>query len=60
MTDLESLETKLNTLRQKWKNDYPKNVYDKRWPEFRVDSSRALWLKIQIEKLKSNPQGVTP
>lgn len=50
---LDELQTKLQTRREKWKNHYPKNEYEDRWPEFRVDKSHALYLKNEIERLKS-------
>jgi len=50
---IEELESKLQALRNKWKNDYPKDVLDKRWTAFRVDKSLALHYKMEIEKIKS-------
>ena len=50
---LQDLESKLQALRLKWANGYPKSVYDPRWPEFRVDKSHALYLKKEIEKIKT-------
>ena len=55
MTTLQDLENSLEKLRFKWK-DYPKTIYDSRWAEFRVDKSRALSIKMEIEKLKNEPE----
>jgi len=54
MSSIEELEKKLETLRNKWKV-YPKTIYDQRWAEFRVDKSRALSIKMEIEKIKNQP-----
>lgn len=53
MASIEELENKLNTLRLKWSSGFPKDVHDPRWPAFRVDKSHTLYLKSEIEKLKS-------
>ena len=55
MTTLQDLENSLEKLRFKCK-DYPKTIYDSRWAEFRVDKSRALSIKMEIEKLKNEPE----
>jgi len=54
MVTIKDLENSLEKLRLKWR-DYPKSIYDKRWPAFRVDKSKALYLKMQIEKMKNDP-----
>jgi hypothetical protein len=54
MVTIQDLENSLEKLRLKWK-DYPKSIHDKRWPEFRVDKSKALYLKMEIEKMKNEP-----
>jgi hypothetical protein len=51
MNTLKELETKLEILRSKWKSDWPRSIYDPRWPEFRVDKSYALHLQLEIEKI---------
>lgn len=52
MTNQEELENRLKELRAKWKS-WPKSIHDPRWPEYRVDKSKAIWLIEQIKKLKS-------
>lgn len=54
MPTVDELENKLNQLRTKWKS-WPKDINDPRWPAYRVDKSKAIWLIEQIKKLKSNP-----
>ena len=45
------LENKLNSLRLKWKGDYPKNDLDRRWWKFKCDKTLAEQLKTQIKKI---------
>lgn len=56
-----SLEIKLNSLRDKWSKDFPKDTSDRRWPEFCKDKSEAEHLKSIIEKIKQmdDPDDVT-
>ena len=54
MVTIQDLENSLEKLRLKWR-EYPKSIYDKRSPEFRVDKSKALYLKMEIEKMKHEP-----
>ena len=44
------LQNQLNNLRTKWKV-FPKSYLDKDWARFRVDKSKALYLKEQIKKI---------
>ena len=54
MLKIEELENRLHDLRVKWKS-WPKSILDKRWPEYRVDKSKAIYLMEQIKKIKSEP-----
>jgi len=47
------LENKLNSLRLKWKGDYPKSDLDKRWWRFKTDKCLAEQLKTQIKKIEA-------
>ena len=47
----QDLELQLNNLRTKWKV-FPKSYLDKDWARFRVDKSKALYLKEQIKKIE--------
>jgi hypothetical protein len=47
----QDLENQLNSLRLKWKGDYPKNDLDKRWWRFNTDKLKAEQLKTQIKKI---------
>jgi hypothetical protein len=49
---LDYLNNKLQLLRDKWKNDWPKSSTDPRWPEFEADKNEAEDLKSEIEKIK--------
>ena len=48
----QDLELQLNNLRTKWKV-FPKSYLDKDWARFRVDKSKALYLKEQIKKIEA-------
>jgi len=47
------LENQLQSLRLKWKGDYPKNDLDKRWWRFNTDKLKAEQLKTQIKKIEA-------
>ena len=47
----QDLENQLNSLRLKWKGDYPKNDLDKRWWRFKCDKTLAEQIKTQIKKI---------
>lgn len=49
----QDLENKLNSLRLKWKGDYPKSDLDKRWWKFKTDKCLAEQLKTQIKKIEA-------
>lgn len=49
----QDLENQLNSLRLKWKGDYPKNDLDNRWWRFNTDKLKAEQLKTQIKKIEA-------
>lgn len=52
----QDLENQLNSLRLKWKGDYPKNDLDKRWWRFNTDKLKAEQIKTQIRKIDSGEE----
>ena len=49
----QDLENKLNSLRLKWKGDYPKSDLEPNWWKFKCDKCLALSLIEQIKKIES-------
>ncbi len=49
---IQELENKLNSLRNKWKDNYPKSEDDPSWTEFVADKKEAEDIKTEIDKLK--------
>lgn len=52
MDTVETLETKLSALRQKWMRGWPKSHHDPRWWRFKADEVLATRYKTQIAVLK--------
>jgi hypothetical protein len=53
MNTKQDLENQLQSLRLKWKGDYPKSDLDKRWWSFKCDKTLAEQLKTQIKKIEA-------
>lgn len=52
MDTIQSLEIKLQALREKWKKSWPKNHHDPRWWKFKADEVLATRYKTQIAIIK--------